>query len=340
MGGTQMHGPYAPFFEEDGVERCRGTDIDVRALVAGLPSGVKDGLRYREVPWSRFCGPYGTADEVPDHLDALRSDGEAADRGLRGLDSDLWHQGGTYAPAALAAPFLVRIAAGSARRRAEILWMLGATARRPHFGDGSRAGLLQTTSPGGMYDTHGYPAHWTVEAVRGVLAADASLLLPLLDDPVPEVRRASCYVLAAAATAPGISAALRDRLAVEDVPEVRASLVPAIAQRARDHHDPRSAAAWARTLWADPGRPAEIRVSAAVAWLALVDDPVPGALLEALADTVTGDVARVMDAVPWIRDVDAGGAGLSRCLVQMLGTDARDVLGIDAAPWPGGDPFA
>ncbi|OLT12311.1 hypothetical protein BJF79_22645 [Actinomadura sp. CNU-125] len=335
----QVHGPYAPLFEENGTERCEGTDLDVRVLVAGLSSVVKDGLRYRELPWSRFRGPYGSVDEVPDYLDALQSDGESADRALRDLEADLWHQGGTYAPAALAAPFLVRIAAASPRQRTGILCILGATGRRPHFGDGSRAGLLRAIE-GEMYDTQGYPAHWTVEAVRGVIAADAAMLLPMLADPEPAVRSMSGYVLAAAAAAPGISAALRDRLAVEDVPDVRAGLVLAIAQRAREHHDPRSAAAWARALWADAGRPAEIRVSAAVAWLALVDDPVPGALLDALAGTVTDDVARVMDDVPWIRDVDYGGTGLNRCLVQMLGTDARDVLGIDAAPWRSSDPFA
>lgn len=38
------------------------------------------------------------------------------------------------------------------------------------------------------------------------------------------------------------------------------------------------AGAWARALWADHSQPADVRVPAALAWLCLVDDPVPDEL--------------------------------------------------------------
>jgi hypothetical protein len=71
-----------------------------------------------------------------------------------------------------------------------------------------------------------------------------------------------------------ISTALHARLGVEEDARVRADLVLAIAQLAHEH-DRGDTVAWARALWSDPTGPAEVRVSAALGWLSLVDDPVP-----------------------------------------------------------------
>lgn len=60
----------------------------------------------------------------------------------------------------------------------------------------------------------------------------------------------------------------------------------------------------ARAWWSDPGQPAEVRASAAPAWLYLVDGPDPDDLRAVLDTTVTDDLVRLMAPVPWIRTID------------------------------------
>lgn len=65
-------------------------------------------------------------------------------------------------------------------------------------------------------------------------------------------------------------------------------------------------------------------MSAALGWLCSVDDPLPGELRDVLDALVTDDLVRLMARVPWMWHVDAGGAGLARCVEQMTGADAAD----------------
>ncbi|MFD8784991.1 HEAT repeat domain-containing protein [Kitasatospora sp. NPDC059599] len=116
-----------------------------------------------------------------------------------------------------------------------------------------------------------------MQAAREAITADTALLLPALDDPDPAVRLAAAYVLAAAGRAHDILAAVHTRLLLEHDPAVRAGLVLAIAQLSRAHQDT-ATTAWMRACWSDPARPPEIRVSAALGWLCLTDDPVPDTL--------------------------------------------------------------
>ncbi|MEU6494208.1 hypothetical protein ABZ890_28065 [Streptomyces sp. NPDC046984] len=119
------------------------------------------------------------------------------------------------------------------------------------------------------------PTNWTIQAARDAITDDLHLLFPLLPDPDPDVRSATSFVLAAATgEIPRVSSTLHHRLAIEDDPVVRVSLIPAIAQLAREHHD-EHAPAWTRDLWSDPGRSPEIRIGTGLAWLCLVDDPDP-----------------------------------------------------------------
>ncbi|MGW9210519.1 hypothetical protein ACWGR4_26465 [Embleya sp. NPDC055664] len=151
----------------------------------------------------------------------------------------------------------------------------------------------------------------------------------LLHDPDPQVREAAAYAPAAASSRAGeISAALHERLRTETVPRVRAGLVFAIAQPAREHRH-EDAAAFTRALWSDTTHPPEIRVSAALGWLCLVDDPVPDTLRAVIDKTVTPELHRVLSPSPWMRQVeDTGAEGLSHTLWQMLDPDT----------WPGPPP--
>ncbi|GAB2481798.1 HEAT repeat domain-containing protein [Nocardiopsis aegyptia] len=316
---------------EHGPEIYAGTDLDVRAVVARMPHEVKEHVLLDRVPWHRFPHAYGTDDSVPRGLAALRSDDPAqVERALGSLWSTVCHQGATSPSGALAVPFLLRAAADpSAHGRAGTLELVAELARPEHFGDGTRAGLLRSTEDRVLWDNNGYLVHWSVEAARDAVAADADILLSLLDDPVPDIRSPACYALATASGAVGrISAALHDRFRVEEEPAVRASLVLAIGQLARERADGH-AVAWTRGLWSDPARPAEVRVGGALAWWCLVDDPVPAELRAVLDDVVTDDTVRLMADVPWMRAVDEHGAGLTRCVARMLRPDARPVVAPD-----------
>ncbi|MET8750335.1 hypothetical protein ABZW32_09635 [Streptomyces sp. NPDC004667] len=301
----------------------------MRTVVAAIPREVKDGFRYDEIPWQRFPHFYGPGEEVSVRLAALASAdaedaedeeaAEAAGRALRQLWDHLHHQGSTIAVGALAVPFLLRIAAtGFAGLRADTLRLVAEIARSQHLGDGSREGLLEVTEePSLIEGTTMCPVNWTIQAARDAITDDLHLLFPLLSDPDAEVRSAAAFVLAVATgEIPYISSALHRRLAVEDDRVARVSLILAIAQLAREHQDER-APSWARDLWSDSGRSPETRIGAGLAWLCLVDDPVPGELRALLLDPGTDRQADLLQRVPWLGPVDPN-RGLRRCIHDML----------------------
>ncbi|MFF2629488.1 hypothetical protein ACFVUN_27460 [Kitasatospora griseola] len=309
-------------YETGGPELYAGTPEDVRVAVAAMTAETKDGLRHEAVPWRKFHHAYGPGDGLPDILTGIGcSDAESADRELLNLWNMICHQGTPSAAGALAVPFLVRLALSHSHHRA--LLLVGALARRPHLGDGTRAGLLRADTPAGVlnFEPSGYLNAWSVEAARQALTADTDLLLPLLDHTDPAVRAATAYALSAAA-APArdrIKAALCTRFDVEDDLVTRASLVLAIGEVAWTERDADTIArthAW----WRDPTRPAEVRVSAALAWLCLVDDPIPAELDTFFDEEATDRLAALLAPVPWFFDTDRE-EGLRSVLVQMRNPD-------------------
>ncbi|MFJ9691883.1 hypothetical protein [Kitasatospora sp. NPDC101183] len=303
----------------------------MRAVARAIPREVKDGFRYDEIPWRRFWHFYGPGEEVPGLLDMLAStDAGAADRVLWRIREALHHQGGTIEAGALAVPFLFRIArARPSGLRAEILRLVGEIGRCQHLGDGSRAGFLQVSEDSMTMGAAECPVDWAIQAAREAVTDDLHLLLPQLSDLDPEVRSAAAFVLAeVTGEVPRVSTALHGRLAVEEDPAVRVTLVLAIAQlaqlarehrehrRHREHRD-EGAPAWARGLWSDPGRRPEDRIGAGLAWLCLVDDPAPDELRAFLTDPGTVRFGDALQGVPWIASVDHV-AGLRSCVGEML----------------------
>ncbi|MFK0258566.1 hypothetical protein [Streptomyces sp. NPDC090445] len=314
---------------EHGFELYEGTSLDVRAVIAEMPQDVKDGFRFADVPWHRFGHSHGSGDDVPELLARLRSaDAEAAGRALGQLSGSVVHQGTVGSVAPLTVPFLLRLAADpSTHHRARALNLATAAARLQHWGYGTRDTFLRVATEEWLCDCDGYAMNWSIEASRNAVTADADLLLPLLHDADPEVRTSACHALATASgEARRITEALRARLATEPAPTVRASLVLAVAELAREHADPR-AATWALALWTDPAQPADVRVPAALAWLCLVNDPVPDDLRTALDALVTDDLAGILGGVPWIAHVDEN--GLARTVDQMLNDAPPGVID----PW-------
>ncbi|GAA1113780.1 hypothetical protein GCM10009663_63200 [Kitasatospora arboriphila] len=165
-------------------------------------------------------------------------------------------------------PFLIRIGTGpGSSHRVEALGVVAEAARMRHQGVCTREDMLRFRDDDEWsVEVTGHPQNWSVQASREAITTDTGLLLPLLDDPDPAVRIAAAYVLAAALDrAQDIRTALHSRLNTEDDPAVRAALVLAIAQLGGAHrHEP--TVVWARDCWADPARPAEVRVSAALGW--------------------------------------------------------------------------
>ncbi|MEV7211589.1 hypothetical protein AB0O31_00635 [Kitasatospora cineracea] len=316
------------FAEGDPSEQAGGP-LDVRAVLAALPRERKDAFGYDDLPWGRFPEGADTRDDVA----RLRStDPEQVHRGVRGLEGQLANS--SWSVAAMAVPFLLRAAADPCNRhRGYALEVAAWTVRRPLAPwPETRSTLLRFDDPGLRYEPSGYFGTWGIEAARDALAADADLLTALLGDPVPGIRAVAAYTLVAASgPADRIRAALHAQLRAEDDPVVRAGLLLALAQWADEHPDP-GCGTWLRARWSDPAEPSAVRVAAVLGWLCLTDAPVPEALLATLDACATGETARLMAPLPWLREIDRGGdAGLRRFLDGLLSSVHPEPEGDD--PW-------
>jgi hypothetical protein len=160
--------------------------------------------RVDEVGWAGLSHAYGTAEDVPALLRRAGSAGDGAGNAISELYGRLFHQGTVYPATGAAVPFLVELARSAPTRRGEFVWMLGMLAD-PHHANGS-----------------------AFDAVRRAVAAHAGVFIGLLGDADAQVRAAAAYVFAQCAVP---AAPLRDRWAVEEVLEVRASLLLALGLR-------------------------------------------------------------------------------------------------------------
>ncbi|MGW4685628.1 hypothetical protein ACWEPM_12100 [Streptomyces sp. NPDC004244] len=282
-----------------------------------------DGAVLDDLPWENF--PHGR--EARDAVRQLRTgDGTArnAMAVLIGMCAD-----DSRAAAALAVPFLVRIAADPHHpRRADALGGLAAPARARYFGVASRDELLlHRSSPQHEvldgYDDYGvevtgYPAGWSVAAARAAITVGTPLLLPLLSDCDPAIRIDASYVLATAADPDRtVRAAFAARFAREQDPMALAALVLATAETTRAHPH-RPATAWIRQLWQDRAQTPEVRLAAAIGWLCLTEEPAPDTLHTTVDALATEECVRAMDALPWMAAVGSNEPGLLHCVRRMF----------------------
>ncbi|MFF7441726.1 hypothetical protein [Streptomyces sp. NPDC008122] len=151
--------------------------------------------------------------------------------------------------------------------------MVAEIGRCQHFGDGTREGLLQVAEdPLEAEGTTMCPTNWTIQAARDAITDDLHLLFPLLLDPDPDVRSATAFVLAAVTSEiQRVSSSLHRRLAVEDDPVARVSLILAIDQLAREHQDEklRRGPGSCGRIPADRPRSASAPASPGCAWSAI-----------------------------------------------------------------------
>ncbi|MER5887487.1 hypothetical protein ABT160_27040 [Streptomyces sp. NPDC001941] len=189
------------------------------------------------LPWASFSHAYGSAEDVPDLLRALAgADEAAADEALSELYGCVLHQGTVYGASAQAVPFLAGIAAAG-HRTADVLALLGGMAEsEDEYG----------VEPG---------------SVRAAVAAQLPLLLPLVADAVPEVRRTAVWAASHTGVAGTVLPVLRARWPVEDEPGVRVELLSALVRL--DAAAGLGAAAGVLV----PAEPAEVRLAAVFAHL-------------------------------------------------------------------------
>ncbi|MFJ9691250.1 hypothetical protein [Kitasatospora sp. NPDC101183] len=298
-----------------------GGPYDVRAVVASLRTGAKDGFLLDEIPWERF--PHG--DRVGEALRLLHTGALPVGADVVGsLCAD-----DARAGAVLAVPFLIRIAADPRHpHRSLALAEASAPARARYVGRACRDTLLLHRSDGlddadddGYgYEVTGYPAAWSVAAARAAITADAGLLLPLLGDPAPANRVNAAYALATAADPDRtLRGAFLDRFGAEPDPTVRAALALATAEATRARPHP-AATAWLRALWQDGAEAPEVRLAAAIGWLCVTDEPAPSRLRDAVDALATEERARAMDrALPWMSAASSSReTGLHRCVREIL----------------------
>ncbi|WP_106403102.1 WD40 repeat domain-containing protein [Actinocorallia populi] len=96
----------AQAFMDGDLEAHAGGPLDVRAVMASISQETKDAFDYDHLPWDRF--PRGP--ETRDDVARLRSDdAEMVHQALRGVNGELAN--GACSVAALAVPFLLRVAA-------------------------------------------------------------------------------------------------------------------------------------------------------------------------------------------------------------------------------------
>ncbi|MFF1842169.1 hypothetical protein ACFVW9_10435 [Streptomyces sp. NPDC058217] len=309
-----------------------GGPFDIRAVVATIRPGTFEGAALDDLPWGNF--PHG--EKAREAVRLLRTaDGSAHNSTgvLIGMSAD-----DSRAAAALAVPFLIRIATDPHHRhRAAALGGIAAPARARHFGVASRDELLlHRSGPQHDYDDYGvevtgYPAGWSVAAARAAITTGVPVLLPLLDGSDPAMRIDASYALATA-TDPGhtVRSAFATRFAKEQDPMARAALALATAETTRAHPD-QPATAWIRELWQDRAQAPEVRLAAAIGWLCLTDEPAPDTLHATVEALATEQRARAMDVLPWMAAAGGSEPGLLRCVRRMLHPEE---------PEPSDDPWA
>lgn len=286
--------------------------------------GLDTGCSSTPSPWGNF--PHG--DDAREAVHLLRTDEDPA----RTPTDVLWGlcANDSRAAAALAVPFLIPIAADAHHpHRAAALAVLSGPARARHHGAASRDELLlhrndpRRHAPddydGYGVEVTGYPAGWSVAAARAAITAGTPVLLPLLDDADPSIRRDAAYALATAADPDHtVRTALAIRFATEHDAMVRAALLLAAAETSRAHVQP-PAVSWFRERWQDRTEAPEARLAAAIGWLCLTDEPSPEDLHRTIDTFATDERAHAMDALPWMyAAAGTGEPGLLRCVRRML----------------------
>ena len=298
----------------------RARSVGVRSFVRGCPwcpyiAAVLDKLD--EIPWDRLSHAYGEATDVPDILRALAGGDEDA---LDDLFGNIWHQGTVYEATAYAVPFLIELLEHPGTETAGLLGLLSEIADGSSYADVHQH--LDRPRPDGdpeLRERIERELSW-VRAARAAVAAGSPVYLRLLADGDEDVRAWAAHTLGMSAEAPDpMVPALRERLALDENPLVRASLVFAVAAAggdatATEDTDPLPRVASAMVTLRKPGEPsrrmveilmndvpASVEALARLPWCLLDGDPLRW-IVEGLRDRWDLQI-RLLEA--WMEHDDA-----------------------------------
>ncbi|WP_051845214.1 HEAT repeat domain-containing protein [Streptomyces globisporus] len=258
------------------------------------------------IDWGSLRHAYGSAADVPGRLRALYRP-EEAEEAAEELHMSLYHAGGCVDGACVAAlPFLVRAAADpEVTVRVDLLELVAALAH-----EGNRV-----------------EPRWIAPGWAETWAAAVPVLLPLLHDPSPEVRRKAADALGEAwERADDVLVALWARWPLETVPEVRHRIVraagPLVANAGRER-EPALDRLWELT---GPDAGAAARIGAVEALRAARPGRPDARYARVVADVLTGDReggGLVLRAVRFLEEDRATRTGLVSRLLGHPGTKTR-----------------
>ena len=174
------------------------------------------------VPWSTLTHAYGPATDVPETLRRLAAgESEALDE----LFGTIWHQGTVYPATAPTVPFLLELLASKKVNLPGLLTLLTSIA-----GGASYLAVHQSLMPRSRRpkpEEVEAELVW-VRAARDAVKHGTPHVLALLSDADEEVRAAAVNTLASCGAARAEASALREAVARESSPVVRASIVVAL----------------------------------------------------------------------------------------------------------------
>lgn len=246
------------------------------------------------IPWKDLTHAYGSADDVPDLLRALRTaspDLQGEESPLWQLFGNIWHQGTIYEATAYAVPFLIEIAANARTPdRPGVLALLGEIAKGSSYRD-VHGDLLDEVD---FEEKRGRELGW-VEDAHAAVARGFAVLVGITRER-SDVRFAAAHVLAQLRErGVEVGSILRGLLETEVRSAFRAGLLLLLGQTGDQSEQTRSVLSTA----VNDDDIAQRR-AAALAIARLRVRPLPQGAREAIIETFTADAPEAsFDGLPW-----------------------------------------
>jgi hypothetical protein len=152
-----------------------------------------------EIPWKALQHAYGSAEDVPGLLRALRDPAfiaaDSDEEPLWYLYGNIWHQGTVYEATSYAVPFLIDIAAdASTPDRAGVLNLLGEIANGSSYCAAHESMHNEAGAEQEYEQRKNRELEW-VRAAHAAVAKGFDTFVELTKDPAKEVQIAAAYVL-------------------------------------------------------------------------------------------------------------------------------------------------
>lgn len=187
-----------------------------------------------KVKWDQLSHAYGKATDVPDLLRALASDQkEVWDKAISQLFCNIWHQGTVYEATAYAIPFLIELLeAPTVVCKSWILYLLRSLATgNSYLNAHQNLDWYRNERKTEEFQSSRRRELDDVRAAHDAVVEGTPVYLSLLSHPEAAVRSKAFYVLSVCPErAQEIEPVFRERFSADVDPEVKASMLMALAQ--------------------------------------------------------------------------------------------------------------